>query len=42
MTIVETLVTQSLRGTVRFADEGGTLATVRFPQVKDIPKGDFT
>ncbi len=37
--IVETLVTHNLGGTLRFAHEGGTLVTVRFPQVEEMPEG---
>jgi two-component sensor histidine kinase len=38
-TIVETVVTQSLRGTVRFAEDGGTQVTIRFPHVEETPEG---
>lgn len=40
MTIVQTIVTQTLRGTVRFAAEGGTQVTIRFPHVEETPEGD--
>ncbi len=39
MTIIQTLVTQSLRGTLRFARRGGTLVTIRFPHVEETGKG---
>ena len=38
-TIVETVVTQSLRGTVRFAADRGTQVTIRFPHVEETPAG---
>jgi PAS domain S-box-containing protein len=39
MTIVQTIVTQTLRGTVAFAAEGGTRVTVRFPHIEETPEG---
>ncbi len=38
-TIVHTLATQSLGGTVQSADEGGTRVMVRFPQERETPEG---
>jgi two-component sensor histidine kinase len=40
MAIVQTIATQTLRGTVRFAAEGGTRVTIRFPRVEETPEGD--
>jgi two-component sensor histidine kinase len=39
MPIVQTLVTQNLRGTVRVAAEGGTRVTIRFPHVEERSEG---
>jgi len=40
MTIVKTIVTQTLRGTVRFAAEEGTRVTIRFPHVEGTSEGE--
>ncbi len=39
MTIVQTIVTQSLQGTVSFAEDRGTQVTIRFPHVEETPAG---